>query len=101
MDRLEKLLPPLHNASYAETYAAGLDKRHGCMIVHRDTIFEKIDQTTVHYDDLCVREAENEHQRKGSSRRTRNIGLIVGLRHRDLPDRGYVVATTHLFWHPS
>jgi len=47
VDRLEKLLPPLHTASYAETYAAGPDKRHGCMIVYRDTIFEKIKHTTV------------------------------------------------------
>jgi len=70
------------------------------MIVYRDTIFEKIKHTTVYYDDLCVREAEDERQRKGSSRRTNNIGLIVGLRHRGQPDRGYVVATTHLFWHP-
>jgi RNA exonuclease NGL2 len=101
VDRLEKLLPSLHSASYAETYAAGPGKRHGCMIVYRDAVFEKIEQETIYYDDLDVRPAGDKHERKGSSRRTKNIGLIVGIRRRDQPDHGYVIATTHLFWHPS
>ena len=101
MDRLDKLLPPLHQASYTELYAAGQGKQHGCMIVYRSTLFEKAGHVVIEYDDLDVRQTGDDRQRRGSSRRTKNIGLIVGLRQRDQPWRGYVVATTHLFWHPS
>jgi RNA exonuclease NGL2 len=101
VDRLEKLLPPLHGASYTEVYATGQGKRHGCMIVYRNTLFEKAGHIVIEYDDLDVRQTGDERKRRGSSRRTKNIGLIVGLRQRDHPESGYVVATTHLFWHPS
>ncbi|ODO05986.1 hypothetical protein I350_05047 [Cryptococcus amylolentus CBS 6273] len=39
-------------------------------------------------------------RRKGGSRMTKNVGLIVGLKSKDESGRGIVVATTHLFWHP-
>jgi RNA exonuclease NGL2 len=101
VDRLDKLLPALHHASYAELYAAGQGKRHGCMIVYRNSLFEEAGHVVIEYDELDVRQARDDRQRKGSSRRTKNIGLIVGLRQRGQPSRGYVVATTHLFWHPA
>ena len=101
MDRLNKLLPPLHRASYKEVYAAGQGKRHGCMIVYRSSYFEKVCHIVIEFDELDVRQVGTDRQRRGSSRRTKNIGLIVGLRQRDQPSCGCVVVTTHLFWHPS
>lgn len=57
-------------------------------------------------------EAEESQRRKGSSRRTKNIALIVALMKTEssssaaLGDaseqaQGYIVATCHLFWHPQ
>ena len=101
VDRLEKLLPPLHDASLTELYAAGRDKRHGCMIVYRESLFEEVGHVMIEYDELDVCQTGGQCERRGLSRRTKNVGLIVGLRQRNHPNCGYVVVTTHLFWHPS
>lgn len=70
------------------------------MVVYRDALFEQAGHVVIEYDELDVRQTGDECERRGSSRRTKNIGLVVGLRLRDQPDCGYVVSTTHLFWHP-
>jgi mRNA deadenylase 3'-5' endonuclease subunit Ccr4 len=60
------------------------------------------DQFVLHYDDIDIR---NDHgtelSRKGLSFRTKNIANIVVLERLGQPGEGYIVATTHLFWHPS
>lgn len=62
----------------------------------------KAAESTVFYDDVDVRaEVPTDHSRKGSSFRTRNIGLILALGRYNDPDHSVVVATTHLFWHPK
>ncbi|KZW00655.1 hypothetical protein EXIGLDRAFT_710983 [Exidia glandulosa HHB12029] len=99
VDRLDKLLPPLHEAGYAHTYGAGPRKLHGCMILHRDALFDKIDERLVQYDQLSV--GADEQPRIGIGRVTKNVALMVALRDRRDPSRGCVVATTHLFWHPA
>jgi len=101
VDRLEKLVPTLEAGSYKTVYGSGPGKRHGCMVVYRDSIFQIVDHTVIEYDKLQVHEAGDERQCIGSTRSTKNIGLIVALSSRDDPSKGYIVATTHLFWHPS
>jgi RNA exonuclease NGL2 len=77
-------------------------------------MLEKLHERTVHFDECNLRESkttgeaspEELRMLRGSSRRTKNIALIVALRrksttrsnNRDVA--GYIVATTHLFWHP-
>lgn len=116
VDRLEKLLPPLHAKGYAHTYAAGRGKKHGCMIIHQKAKLQSIHERTVYFDELDVHRPslsdvtetespEEIQRRKGSSRRTKNIALIVALKKNSAtPDgqvQGYIVATCHLFWHPQ
>ncbi|WVF70931.1 hypothetical protein IAT40_005726 [Kwoniella sp. CBS 6097] len=45
--------------------------------------------------------AESARKRRGGSRQTKNVGLIVALQDVQNEKRGIVVATTHLFWHPK
>lgn len=96
----EKLLPTLHAAGYQETFAAGPGKRHGCMIAYRDSLFQMTEYSMIEYDNLAMRE-DGEGGCKGSSRLTRNIALIGALASRKDDQQGYLVATTHLFWHPA
>ena len=114
VDRLEKLLPPLRLGGYAYTYATGRGKRHGCMIIHKETKLEKLHERTVHFDECNLQEStttgeespEEMRKLRGSSRRTKNIALMVALRRKSATEpsncdvAGYIVATTHLFWHP-
>ncbi|KIJ45631.1 hypothetical protein M422DRAFT_82422, partial [Sphaerobolus stellatus SS14] len=101
VDRLEKLIPQLEASSYKTLYACGPGKRHGCMIAYRDALFDLAEHTSIEYDVLTLRESGTEVQRIASSRRTKNIGLIAALSSKSNSHEGYVVATTHLFWHPS
>ena len=103
VDRFDKLSSVLESAGYAFTYACGPRKKHGCVIAYRKAVFTKVVDHTVFYDDEEIRtEADepDERARKGSSFRTKNIGLISALRRLDATDQHVVVATTHLFWHP-
>lgn len=101
MDRLEKLTPVLERAGYDHTYAAGPRKKHGCLIAYRKTAYEKANACVIRYDDADIRDHGDEHTRRGLSFRTKNITSIVALRKVGSADEGIVVATTHLFWHPS
>ncbi|KAI0286945.1 Endonuclease/exonuclease/phosphatase [Russula aff. rugulosa BPL654] len=102
VDRLEKLIPVLEEANYGHVYAAGPRKKHGCLIGFRRDFLAIRDQFVLHYDDIDIR---NDHgtelSRKGLSFRTKNIANIVVLERLGQPGEGYIVATTHLFWHPS
>jgi len=102
VDRLEKLIPVLEEANYDQVYAAGPRKRHGCLIGFRKDSLAIRDQFVLHYDDIDIRNDHGtEFSRKGLSFRTKNIANIVALERLGQPSEGYIVATTHLFWHPS
>ncbi|KAI0051675.1 Endonuclease/exonuclease/phosphatase [Auriscalpium vulgare] len=100
VDRLEKLLPVIEKAQYKHIFAAGPRKKHGLLIAYRQEAFELRHEMVVRYDDMDVREAPIESARRGSSFRTKNIASIVALGRVDDPNSGFIVATTHLFWHP-
>lgn len=101
VDRLEKVIPALEKAGYSHIYSSGPRKKHGCIVAFKSDKYVKISDQTVFYDDEDLHSAgESERFRRGSSFKTRNIALIVGLNHID-SDQKIVVATTHLFWHPK
>ena len=100
VDRLEKLLPVLEEAGYSHVFAAGPKKKHGCLIAYVKAKYTKIEERTVHFDEQEIRLDGDDRARRGSSFRTKNIGFIVALREADT-QRGVIVATTHLFWHPK
>ncbi len=98
VDRLDKLSPVLEHEGYSSHWAAGPGKRHGCLIAFKADRFLKIEDKTVHYDDLKVHLPGSE-PRHASTFRTKNIGYILALQERS-KSTGLIVATTHLFWHP-
>ncbi|KAF8832424.1 hypothetical protein HHX47_DHR1001549 [Lentinula edodes] len=101
VDRLEKLLPVLESAGYAHRYAAGPNKKHGCLIAFKKDLYEEMGLKLILYDKENVRDTDEEGVSLcGSTFRTRNIGHIVALKHTQC-DEGLVIATTHLFWHPK
>ncbi|GJJ09514.1 hypothetical protein Clacol_003737 [Clathrus columnatus] len=87
----------LESASYTHIYASGPGKLHGCMIAYSIDLFEELAHAVAFYDDLSIWEGAAD--RKGLTRLTKNIGLIVGLKRRG-SSTGFIIATTHLFWHP-
>ena len=59
---------------------------------------------SLHYDDIDTRADGTELSRKGVSAvscRTKNIANVVTLERPGQPGEGFIVTTTHLFWHPS
>jgi len=101
VDRLEKLIPVLEEAGYGHVYAAGPRKKHGCLIGFRKDSLVIRDQFVLHYDDIDARADGAESSGRALSFRTRNIANVVALEKVGQSNEGYVVATTHLFWHPS
>lgn len=100
VDRLEKLYPMLEKAGYSHRYACGPNKKHGCLIAFKSSMYSYTGDVTIFYDDQPVKTEGTHTETIGKSFSTRNIGLIVGLQRLDHPGKGIVVATTHLFWHP-
>ncbi|KAF8216137.1 Endonuclease/exonuclease/phosphatase [Mycena galopus ATCC 62051] len=98
VDGLDRLLPALE-AQYNHHYVAGPGKKHGCLIAFKKT-YTKLEERVIHYDEQHVRSEGDEHTRRGSSFRTRNIGSIVALKNLANDGEGVVIGTTHLFWHP-
>lgn len=101
VDRLDKLLPILDRAGYAWVYKAGPRKKHGCLVAYRKEAYTLADEEVVLYDEQDVREDGSDRARRGSSFRTKNIASLVRLRRSGTTSEGLIVATTHLFWHPS
>ncbi|KII93561.1 hypothetical protein PLICRDRAFT_35787 [Plicaturopsis crispa FD-325 SS-3] len=103
VDRLDKLLPVLSAAGYAFTYAAGPSKKHGCLVAYRKSAYEAIGEKMVQYDEQEVRQdndsGSGERRRRGMSFKTKNIASLVALR-KIGTEEGFIMATTHLFWHP-
>ncbi|KAG8872542.1 hypothetical protein FRB97_007558 [Tulasnella sp. 331] len=119
VDRLEKHLPVFSKAGYAHVYASGPAKRHGCLILYKEEMFEKGVEKTVFYDDTdltqfldgpshiledlkdpAIFSQPPMSPRIGSSIKTKNIASIVALARKD-GHPGCVIATTHTFWHPN
>ncbi|KAI6031752.1 hypothetical protein PISMIDRAFT_673462 [Pisolithus microcarpus 441] len=102
-DRQDKLFPVLNNAGYSYTYAAGPSKLHGCVVAYKQDMFRIVGKKVVQYDDVEVRGnvTINPQARIASSHRTKNIGSLVALERVGTDRTGYIVATTHLFWHPA
>jgi len=101
VDRLEKLVPMLERAGYSSTYASGVGKKHGCLIAYRASRFEKVAHKVIAYDKLSRRQNDQGDVKLGLSRTTNNIGSIAALRDLSTDSAGFIVATTHLFWHPA
>ncbi|KAG8219884.1 Endonuclease/exonuclease/phosphatase [Butyriboletus roseoflavus] len=105
VDGLHKLLPVLDLAGYAYSYASGTDKPHGCLIAYKNTIFQSVHEAMIEYDTLEVHSNPelSTQARIGSSHRTKNIAKIVALQSigPESAVQSYIVATTHLFWHPA
>ena len=57
-----------------------------------------VGKKTIYYDEEKIQPSISSST--GSSFLTRNIGLLVALK-RVNSDEGFIVATTHLFWHPK
>lgn len=102
-DRQDKLFPVLKNAGYSYTYATGPLKPHGCVVAYKQDMFRIVGEKVVQYDDVEARENApvSPQARIASSHRTKNIGSLVALERVDTDKVGYIVATTHLFWHPA
>ena len=108
VDRLEELLPAV-SSRYAHIYATGRKKAHGCMMLFRKDLLEQFTHRIVYYDEEDARQgspevmgdAASQIWRRGLSRVTKNIALIAAIRRRDESGAGYILATTHLFWHPA
>jgi RNA exonuclease NGL2 len=88
---METIKPFLEASGYDMVYACGPRKKHGSLIAFRKEKFELVKAIVVPLDTV----------ERGASHKTKNIGNLVGIRERDIRDRGYIVATSHLFWHPS
>jgi RNA exonuclease NGL2 len=78
------------------------------MVLFKKELFELHSHKTVYYDGEEVRhgpledeEGNSSSWRRGASRATKNIGLIVAFKRKENSQKGFVVATTHLFWHPA
>ncbi|KAK7694810.1 hypothetical protein QCA50_001998 [Cerrena zonata] len=101
VDRTEKLFPVLEKAGYSHVYAAGPRKKHGCLIAFKKDLFTLLSHKLISYDDLEVRKSGGPTDSRGSSFRTKNIGNLVALQRTSKLQDGVIVATSHLFWHPS
>ncbi|KAN0135700.1 Endonuclease/exonuclease/phosphatase [Lactarius tabidus] len=101
VDRLEKLIPVLEEAKYGHVYAAGPKKKHGCLVAFRKDSYNIHGNIALRYDDIYAHANGSESSRRGLSFRTKNVANVVALAKVGDPGGGYIVATTHLFWHPS
>jgi RNA exonuclease NGL2 len=84
---------------HAAVEAKGPGKLHGLVVLYRQARFRQLTTRTVMLDDEeLTPEAETPVARRGISRQTRNIGLIVALQEtaEEREKKGLIVVTTHL-----
>ncbi|OCF45310.1 hypothetical protein I317_00833 [Kwoniella heveanensis CBS 569] len=108
-DRLKEFSSSLPNHLHVK--GSGPGKQHGLVIFYRSSRFFVRASRLVHLDseDLSPSPAvyegggdeESARKRRGGTRQTKNVGLIVALQDAEDERRGIVVTTTHLFWHPK
>ncbi|TIB70282.1 Endonuclease/exonuclease/phosphatase [Wallemia mellicola] len=92
VDQLDKLKSALAQYNHVDCFGRdGNDniKKHGLVIFYKES-FQFVKKKTVSYDS---------HTLWPLSRKTNNVGLVVALRTNT--SRGFIVATSHLFWHPA
>lgn len=114
-------MAPLTTKGFSHSYVRHPEKKHGAMIIWKNAKLQKIQEKTLLFDDLDLRELpppasldENQAQKwlKASSRVTFNNAMILALRKTSVSSSstststsseapGYVVVSCHLFWHPK
>ncbi|GFZ46087.1 hypothetical protein JCM24511_04333 [Saitozyma sp. JCM 24511] len=99
-DRLDDLLSA--TPSHSHVKVSGPGKLHGIVILYRTPRFTVRSFRTIFLDDeeLSPSLEGDGRRRRGGTRQTRNVGLVVALDDHE-SGGGIVVATTHLFWHPK
>jgi RNA exonuclease NGL2 len=97
VDRLPSFFPYLSHTHSASS-AKAPKKQHGLVILHREAKFEKRAERVVHLDEEFVHEegkmgeggALDARGRRGGTRETKNIGLLVALERKDGTGEGVV-----------
>ncbi|GAO46115.1 Endonuclease/exonuclease/phosphatase [Saitoella complicata NRRL Y-17804] len=84
--------PLLKRLGYETAFHHGLKKTHGCCIAWKG--FDVEERKELSLDDTS-------DGKPRPLRNTGNIGLGLRLRSRAQPAQFFVIATTHLFWHPE
>ncbi|KAL7409135.1 Endonuclease/exonuclease/phosphatase [Mrakia frigida] len=98
VDRLSFMLP--HLPAYSHVEAKGRGKAHGLVILYRSSMFAKVgEEKVIVLDEQEVRGDGEAKRRRGGTRETKNIGLMVALERKE-GGGGVIALTTHLFWHP-
>lgn len=111
VDKVEVHGPTLEKSGRRYVYAKGYSiKQHGLLISWRvkagvkasGLAFQEKEagSKVIYFDQECVGDKREGEGRRGISRVTRNIALLVALANADDSSKGIIVATTHLFWHP-
>ncbi|WVQ97282.1 hypothetical protein IAU59_004393 [Kwoniella sp. CBS 9459] len=108
-DRLKEFSSSLPHHAFVK--GSGPGKQHGLVIFYRSSRFFVRASKLIHLDLEELSPAstapdqsgddEGARKRRGGSRQTKNVGLIVALQDVEDEKKGIVVATTHLFWHPK
>ena len=101
VDRLDKLVSMLENAGFAYHYSSGPSKKHGCMIAFKKNLYSMVSDRVVYYDEYIPMDDSSGRSLTRNTFKTRNIGLLVALRSLNHKNEGFILATTHLFWHPK
>ncbi|KAK4684307.1 RNA exonuclease NGL2, partial [Tremellales sp. Uapishka_1] len=100
-DRLNDILPSLPNHAFVK--ASGYEKQHGLVVLYNSDRFRVCGAKTLNLDqeEVSSGAGDEARTRRGGSRQTKNVGLVVGLEEIDGNGSGIVITTTHLFWHPK
>ncbi|WVW82629.1 hypothetical protein I302_104640 [Kwoniella bestiolae CBS 10118] len=103
-DRVKEYSSSLPQHTFVK--GSGPGKLHGLVIFYRTSRFFVRSSKLIHLDEEHLSSSDSKNagdgkRRRGGSRQTKNVGLIVALEEVDGDGRGIVVATTHLFWHPK
>jgi len=83
----------LQSLGYDHIFLAAKKKRQGLLIAWKSDKYYLNHRKDVHYDRLDAGTV-------GPTMWTGNIGLVLGLKDKEMDGRGLWVTNTHLFWHP-
>lgn len=98
---MNDFLPSLPGHSHVETKGHG--KLHGLVVMYRSARYRVKASKTLYLDEEHVgpnsevsSDEKEERRRRGGTRKTKNVGLLVALEDVQQEKQGIVVATTHL-----
>ncbi|KAK9458327.1 Endonuclease/exonuclease/phosphatase [Dipodascopsis uninucleata] len=94
--------PRLQELGYETIFHRGDRKNHGLLIAYKAAMFTLDRTSTVDYDN-DVGACENNPKWSSMAypqTKTRNVGLLAYLKFKSAEDKGLIIGTTHLFWHP-